>query len=86
MNLYNVKSDTKKIGNLNLGKTAQNFSRLTQALNLGMSPAVALTGFFTAQYAHLINAIVGDRGYGMNEWSQATGEVINHYIRTYGGV
>lgn len=86
MNLYNVRSDTKKIGNLNLGKTAQNFSRLTQALNLGMSPAVALTGFFTAQYAHLINAIVGDRGYGMNEWSQATTEVIGHYIRTYGGV
>ena len=86
MNLYNVRSDTKKIGNLNLGKTAQNFSRLTQALNLGMSPAVALTGFFTAQYVHLINAIVGDRGYGMNEWSQATTEVIGHYIRTYGGV
>lgn len=86
MNLYNVRSDTKKIGNLNLGKTAQNFSRLTQALNLGMSPAVALTGFFTAQYAHLINAIVGDRGYGINEWQQATTEVIGHYIRTYGGV
>jgi len=51
-----------------------------------MSPAVALTGFFTAQYAHLINAITGDRGYGMSEWTQATGEVINHYIRTYGGV
>lgn len=86
MNLYNIRSDTKKVGNLNLGKTAQNFSRLTQALNLGMSPAVALTGFFTAQYAHLINAITGDRGYGMSEWTQATGEVINHYIRTYGGV
>lgn len=86
MNLYNIRSDTKKVGNLNLGKTAQNFSRLTQALNLGMSPAVALTGFFTAQYAHLINAITGDRGYGMNEWTQATGEVISHYIRTYGGV
>jgi hypothetical protein len=51
-----------------------------------MSPAVALTGFFTAQYTHLINAIVGDRGYGMNEWTQATGEVISHYIRNYGGV
>lgn len=86
MNLYNIRSDTKKVGSLNLGKTAQNFSRLTQALNLGMSPAVALTGFFTAQYAHLINAITGDRGYGMNEWTQASGEVINHYIRTYGGV
>ena len=86
MNLYNIRSDTKKVGNLNLGKTAQNFSRLTQALNLGMSPAVALTGFFTAQYAHLINAITGDRGYGMSEWTQATGEVISHYIRTYGGI
>lgn len=86
MNLYNMRSDTKKVGNLNLGKAAQNFSKLTQALNLGMSPAVALTGFFTAQYAHLINAITGDRGYGMSEWRQATGEVISHYIRTYGGV
>ena len=51
-----------------------------------MSPAVALTGFFTAQYSHLINAIVGDRGYSMNEWYQATGEVIGHYIKEYGGV
>jgi hypothetical protein len=51
-----------------------------------MSPAVALTGFFTAQYSHLINAIVGDRGYGMREYTQATGEVIGHYIRTYAGI
>ena len=51
-----------------------------------MSPAVALTGFFTAQYSHLINAIVGDRGCSMNEWYQATGEVIGHYIKEYGGV
>lgn len=94
MNLYNVRSDNNKVGvtvngtryDLSLGKTAQNFSRLTQALNLGMSPAVALTGFFTAQYTHLINAIVGDRGYGMNEWGQATAEVIGHYIRNYGGL
>lgn len=86
MNLYNIRSSSAQVGSLNLGKTAQNFSRLTQALNLGMSPAVALTGFFTAQYAHLINAIVGDRGYSMNEWTQATGEVIGHYIKNYGGV
>lgn len=94
MNLYNIRSDNNKVGvtvngtryDLSLGKVAQNFSRLTQALNLGMSPAVALTGFFTAQYTHLINAIVGDRGYGMNEWRQATGEVIGHYIKNYGGL
>lgn len=86
MNLYNIRSSSAQIGSLNLGKVAQNFSRLTQALNLGMSPAVALTGFFTAQYSHLINAIVGDRGYSMNEWYQATGEVIGHYIKEYGGV
>lgn len=29
MNLYNMRSDTKKVGNLNLGKAAQNFSKLT---------------------------------------------------------
>lgn len=86
MNLYNVRSDTKKLGSLNLGKAAQNFSKLTQALNLGMSPAVALTGFFTTQYTHLINAITGDRGYGMKEWTSATNEVIHHYITTYGGI
>lgn len=94
MNLYNIRTDAQKIGinvgdnryGVNLGKVAQNFSRLTQALNLGMSPAVALTGFFTAQYTHLINAIVGDKGYGMNELTQATGEVIGHYIKNYGGL
>lgn len=86
MNLYNIRASSTNIGPLNLGKTAQNFSRLTQALNLGMSPAVALTGFFTAQYSHLINAIVGDRGYGMREYTQAAGEVIGHYIRTYAGI
>lgn len=86
MNLYNIRSSSKKLGSLNLGKAAQNFSKLTQALNLGMSPAVALTGFFTAQYSHLINAITGDRGYSMNEWAQATGEVVSHYVQTFGGV
>lgn len=86
MNLYNIRSSQQQVGSLNMGKVAQNFSRLTQALNLGMSPAVALTGFFTAQYSHLINAIVGDRGYTMNEYTQATAEVINHYIMNYGGV
>lgn len=94
MNLYNIRTFDNKIGlnvgdtryNMNLGKTAQNFSRLTQALNLGMSPAVALTGFFTAQYTHLINAIVGDRGYGMNEWTQAAGESIGHFIKNYAGI
>lgn len=86
MNLYNIRSSNKQIGNLNLGRTAQNFSRLTQALNLGMSPAVALTGFFTAQYSHLINAIVGDKSYGLEEYSQATGEIIQHFIRNYAGI
>lgn len=86
MNMYNIRSSQQQVGPVNMGKVAQNFSRLTQALNLGMSPAVALTGFFTAQYAHLINALVGDRGYGMNEWTQATGEVIHHYIMNYGGI
>lgn len=89
MNLYNIRSDSKTIQlgqtQLNLNKVGQQFSRLTTALNLGCSPAVAATGFLTASYAHLINGITGDRGYGSREVFAAGKEVLSHMLRNFGG-
>lgn len=68
-----------------MNKVGQQFSRLTTALNLGCSPAVAATGFLTASYSHLINGITGDRGYGTREIFAAGKEVLSHMMRNFGG-
>jgi len=45
-----------------------------------MNAAVAATGFFTASYAHIINAIVGTK-YGVKESHQAGMEVMYHLLQ-----
>nr|DAH14246.1 MAG TPA: hypothetical protein [Caudoviricetes sp.] len=42
-----------------MGKVAQLFRAATTLINLGCNIAVAGTGFTTATWAHIVNAIVG---------------------------
>lgn len=72
MFLYGIKTKPIEVGGWNLSKTAALAKQATTAINLGGSPVVALTGFFTSSYAHLINSFVGNKAYGFREaWSAA---------------
>jgi len=83
MNLYNIRNQRYEYNifgyDINLGKAASLFRTFTVALNLGMNVAVAATGFFTASYAHIVNAIVGTK-YGVKESHQAGMEVMHHLL------
>jgi hypothetical protein len=71
MFLYSIKQEPIQAGNWNISKGAQLLKMATTAINLGASPVVALTGFFTSSYAHMINALVGDKAYGGIEAAEA---------------
>lgn len=62
MNLYNIR-DTNTYNifgrEINLGKIAALFRAATVAINLGCNIAVAGTGFLTANYTHIIQALTG---------------------------
>lgn len=76
MFLYGIKTESVETKNWNFSKTAQLAKQATTAINLGGSPVVALTGFFTSSYAHLINSIVGNKAYGFTEAVAAAGIVL----------
>ena len=84
MNLYNIRNQRYEYNifgyDINLGKAASLFRAFTVALNLGMNAAVAATGFFTASYSHIVNAIVGTK-YGVKESHQAGVEVMYHLLQ-----
>ena len=47
-------------------KTLQLLKRYTTANNLGANPKVAMVGFLTTTYGHLINSLCGN-GYGASD-------------------
>lgn len=82
MNLYNIR-DTNQITirgrQYNLGKIAQLFRAATVAINLGLNPAVAVTGFTTSTFAHMVNAITGQK-YGIQEAFLAAKELVSRSL------
>lgn len=78
MNLYDIrreKSDFAKKSNYDFLRTTQLLARYTTANNLGANPKVALTGFLTTMWSHLINAISGN-GYSFHDAHDAGKEVL----------
>ena len=75
MGLYDVKKKNNK-----LNKILGNIRNATTAINLGLNPKVAFTGYFTSQYNHFVNAATGQR-YSFREWLQALYEVSLRVIR-----
>jgi len=75
MCLYDVKK-SNNVFNRVLGKIRNTVT----AINLGLNPKVAITGFLTSQYNHLINMLTGQK-YGFREWSQAMMEVTLRVLR-----
>lgn len=84
MHLYNIRNVNEYFG-INFGKIAKLFRAMTVAINLGCNIAVAATGFLTAGYSHLINAITGQR-YDFEDLSRAGSEVFEHLLRNGGGI
>lgn len=64
-----------------VGKTAGVFGRMASALNLGLNMAVAGTGLFTAQTAHLMNGFEGQK-YGIRETTNAFIEVVKSLVQS----
>lgn len=65
MNLYNLRRQQLNLNikgvnvSLQYTKTLELLKEYATARNLGANPKVALTGFFTSSYVHLINQITG---------------------------
>lgn len=79
MHLYNIQNANEYFG-INFGKIAKLIRTATVAINLGCNIAVAVTGFLTATYSHIINAMVGQR-YDGEDLSRAGIEVFEHLLR-----
>lgn len=62
-----------------VGKTVGVFGKMASALNLGLNAAVAGTGLFTAQTAHLMNGFEGQK-YGIRETTNAFIEVAKSLV------
>lgn len=89
MNLYNRKtvyhiSRFNKLGlnfTFNWGVFASAFKKMVTAINLGVSPVVALVGGFSTMFAHIIQAITGQR-YGIREATLSGTQVLYDLITT----
>ena len=78
MNLYDIrreKPDFAPNSNYDFLRTTQLLARYTTANNLGANPKVALTGFLTTMWSHMINSISGN-GYSFKDAHDAGKEVL----------
>lgn len=87
MNLYNIRdTNTYNIAGreINLGKVAALFRAATVAINLGCNIAVAGTGFLTANYTHIIQALTGQH-YTLKDAINGGNTVLWHLLMNIGG-
>ena len=88
MNLYNIRdTNTYTIAGMeiNFGKIAALFRAATVAINLGCNIAVAGTGFLTAGYTHIIQAMTGQH-YTLKDAIAGGNTVMWHLLQNIGGV
>lgn len=57
--LYDIQRSSIQFLGLDVSKVFGLWKRWTSARNLGLNPKVAAVGFFTSQFAHIINALTG---------------------------
>jgi len=87
MNLYNIRdTNTYNIAGheINLGKAAALFRAATVAINLGCNIAVAGTGYLTANYTHIIQALTGQH-YTWKDAIDGANTVLWHLLMNAGG-
>jgi hypothetical protein len=73
--IHRVKLFSKTIDYTKLTRLLQ---RLTTARNLGMSPKVAMVGFFTTMYTHMMNGITGYK-YSFKDMSKSLYIVLKEF-------
>ena len=74
MNLYDKRMSRVIINGKELTKVVNIAKEWTTAKNLGLNPKVAVVGFLTAMWAHIINAITGQK-YNKTQAAKAALEV-----------
>lgn len=82
MFLYSQLTDQIRTENVEWSKTLSLAKKATTAINLGLNPAVAITGFFSSAFAHLVNSIVSDQNYNIKDAVTAIGINIVDAITT----
>lgn len=86
MFLYGILTDQMRAGNFEYSKLTKLAQHATTAINLGLNPAVAITGFFSSAFAHLINSIVGDQNYEIGDLTNSVAITVGNLIKTGFGV
>lgn len=75
--LYDVKINKTKIFGLEITRFSQSTKVYTTWRNLGLNPKVAITGFLTTLYVHILNSVIGEK-YSISATVKAFGEMIKH--------
>ena len=83
MNLYGMRRTKYQVQvtpelNWEVTKTVDLLKRYTTANNLGANPKVALVGFLTTYYGHLINSIIGNAYSYDDAWQGA--KIVSEYV------
>ena len=79
MNMYDKARIRLNIGSFNYDKTLSLSRRYVTALNLGLNPKVAVVGFLTTMYNHLVFSLTGQR-YSAKECMQTMLDVASRFV------
>ncbi len=79
MNMYDKARIRINIGSFNYDKTLSLARRYVTALNLGLNMKVAVVGFLTTMYNHVVFTLTGQR-YGIKESMQSMLDVASRFV------
>jgi hypothetical protein len=79
-----MQRDSFGLFGIDLTKILSLLKRMTTARNLGMNPKVAMVGFFTTMFTHVINGIVGYK-YSKSDMFNAGLITLNEFGSNFAG-
>ena len=82
--LYDIQRLPTRLMGLDFSKILSLLKRITTARNLGMNPKVAVVGFFTTMFTHIVNGLVGYK-YGTREVFNAAIITMNEFGSNFAG-
>ena len=85
MQMYGQFVKKYRIKNFDVTVAAKTLKQYTTAVNLGMSPKIAIVGFLTSMWTHLINACTGQK-YGKRNTALGFFEVLYRLVTNYLGI
>lgn len=84
MSIYSQSDGQTELAGVNVNKLFSWWKAWATAVNLGCSIKVAVVGAFSAEYAHLMNAVCG-KEYSIREWFLGHMEMLNGLLRSGAG-